>query len=198
MWVEVTDFLGGANQGLVDMENNARAHIYIRFYQSWEWNSPSTSLKVQMRHSHFFILVVSDFRPSWCCLAGNSTSVSLGLALRAIHMSLGPATVGFWSLPGLRPLEARFLPWAWKLCRGWIPRLGSCVPQWCPPPPSSLGNPLPCQPFRGWMKKPEKEGSAGIFLSYPSLSLLGTGEGKCSRIKCHISINYLLAQSPFG
>ena len=73
-----------------------------------------------------------------------------------------------------------------------------CTPVMPPPPPSSLGKPLPCQPFRGWMKKPEKEGSAGTFLSYPSLSLLGTGEGKCSRIKCHISINHLLAQSPFG
>ena len=59
MWLEESgdsDFLGGSNQGLVDVENNAKAHTYIRFYQSWEWNSPSTSLKVQNASQSFLYI----------------------------------------------------------------------------------------------------------------------------------------------
>ena len=95
----------GSNQGLVDIENNARAHIYIGFYQSYL----RVELSLYKLESAKYVTVISSY---WLCLTSGphvsdwleiQPQPALSLALRAICTSLRPATVGLWSLPSLRP-----------------------------------------------------------------------------------------------
>lgn len=138
---------------------------------------------------------------SSCWLAGKSMPASLGLAPRAICGLLGPATVGLWFFPSLKPppcfspepgdtAETRFQPRTTSLCT-----YHQCYPPWPvlgSPPLRSTPLPSPLG-----MNEVARKGRVCRNLFIPSfLEHSWKREENAVRIECHVSLNYSLSQSP--
>lgn len=163
-----SDLLGGCHQGPVGSEDGARAHIYIRFSPVLRGEFKPGSAKCVTVSSLNRLCLTSSLHAAGCLEI--QYQPALGLAPRAIHRSLDPATGGLWSLPSLRPPVSPASPQSLETLQRPDPKTRA----------SSLGTPQPCSMTRpvlgslpsaslplpvpqGMNEKEGKEESAGTF-----------------------------------